>query len=216
MNSPPLKGETKGGLTYLYRAVDGKPSASIVMLHGLGGNETSMWAFENAVPNDAFVVTPRALFPLGAESYSWVPPRSSGWANLEDFRPSVQAIEKMLEGLEHESQVDRNRLILMGFSQGAALAFALANQSDLKPIAMIVASGFIPKGDLTGLRDISVFWGHGSHDEWIPIARAKRQAKRLTDMGLSVNFCETDVGHKLGLECLEGLRKWLKTKINSL
>ena len=103
----------------------------------------------------------------------------------------------------------------MGFSQGAALAFAIATQSELKPVAMIVASGFIPKGDLTGLRDISVFWGHGSHDEWIPIERAKREAKRLADMGLSVSFCETDVGHKLGLECLEGLREWLKTKINS-
>ncbi len=216
MNSPPLKGETKGGLTYLSRAVDGKPTASIVMLHGLGGNETSMWAFENAVPKDAFVVTPRALFPLETESYSWTPPRLSGWASLEDFRPSVQAVEKMLEGLEGEAQFDRNRLVLMGFSQGAALAFAIATQSELKPVAMIVASGFIPKGDLTGLRDISVFWGHGSHDEWIPIARAKRQAKRLTDMGLSVNFCETSVGHKLGLECLEGLREWLKTKINSL
>lgn len=216
MNSPPLKGETKGGLTYLSRAVDGKSSASIVMLHGLGGNESSMWALENAVPKDAFIITPRALFPLTTESYSWTPPRSSGWASLEDFHPSVKAVEKMLEGLEHESQFDRNRLVLMGFSQGAALAFAIAAQSELKPVAMIVASGFIPQGDLTGLRDISIFWGHGSHDEWIPIERAKREAEHLADMGLRVNFCETDVGHKLGLECLEGLRKWLKTKIYSL
>ncbi len=216
MNSPPLKGETKGGLTYLSRTVDGRPSASIVMLHGLGGNETSMWALENAVPVDAFVITPRALFPLGAESYSWIPPRLSGWPRLEDFQPSVQAIEKMLEGLEHESQFDRNRLVLMGFSQGAALAFAVATQSNLKPVALIVAAGFIPQGDLTGLRDISVFWGHGSQDEWIPIDRAKREANHLADMGLRVNFCETDVGHKLGLECLEGLRKWLKMRIHSL
>ena len=190
MNSPPLKGETKGGLTYLSRTVDGRPSASIVMLHGLGGNETSMWALENAVPVDAFVITPRALFPLGAESYSWIPPRLSGWP--------------------------RNRLVLMGFSQGAALAFAVATQSNLKPVALIVAAGFIPQGDLTGLRDISVFWGHGSQDEWIPIDRAKREANHLADMGLRVNFCETDVGHKLGLECLEGLRKWLKMRIHSL
>lgn len=215
MNNPPLKGKTKGGLRYLSRAADGKSSASIVMLHGLGGNETSMWALENAVPVDALVITPRALFPLGAESYSWVPPSSSGWPSLEDFHPSVRAIEKMLEGLEHESQFDRNRLVLMGFSQGAALAFAVATLSDLKPVALIAAAGFIPQGDLTGLRDISVFWGHGSHDEWVPIERAKREAKHLADMGLRVNFCETDVGHKLGLECLQGLRKWLKMKINS-
>jgi phospholipase/carboxylesterase len=182
------------------------------MLHGLGGNEHSMWALDSALPGDALIVSPRGLFPMGAESNSWVIPSLTGWPTVHDFESSVRALVQMTKELEAEASLDRENLILMGFSQGAALAFTAA--PELAPAALIAAAGFIPQGDLPGLHGLPVFWGHGSFDEWIPITRARKEVKVLLELGAEVDFCETDVGHKLGLECLQGLRKWLRMQMS--
>lgn len=203
--------DKESGLTYQIRVPEGKPSVSVIMLHGLGGNELSMWALDSALPGDALIVSPRGLYPLEVESNSWVIPSLTGWPTVNDFEPAVRALEQMVRKLGTDSSFDRENLVLMGFSQGAALAFSAV--SKLAPIAMIAAAGFVPKGKIVDLKGLPIFWGHGSFDEWIPISRARQEAELLLGLGAEVDFCETDVGHKLGLECLQGLRKWLRMQI---
>ena len=55
-----------------------------------------------------------------------------------------------------------------------------------------------------------LFWGHGSKDEWIPIEQARSDAILLRDFGADIRFCETNVGHKLSMECIDGLRNWME------
>jgi predicted esterase len=98
----------------------------------------------------------------------------------------------------------------MGFSQGAALAFSAAADKRISPKAVVAAAAFLPEGDFSDLEGIPVFWGHGSRDEWISIERARQGFLQLQHSGASVHFCETDVGHKMGVECLGGLRTWLQ------
>jgi phospholipase/carboxylesterase len=102
----------------------------------------------------------------------------------------------------------------MGFSQGAALAFAAA-QGGMKVAGIIALAGFVPYGDLQGLENVPVFWGHGTHDELVPVERARKDVKRLLDGAAEVHFCEADVGHKLGIECTRGLKHWLRDRIGS-
>jgi predicted esterase len=85
----------------------------------------------------------------------------------------------------------------------------------LRPKAIIAAAGFLPKGDFTDLRGLPIFWGHGTRDEWIPIEKARGDAMILRDFKADIRFCETDVGHKLGLECLDGLDGWIEDVLSS-
>ena len=41
------------------------------------------------------------------------------------------------------------------------------------------------------------------------VERARGDAERLRGSGAEIAFCESDVGHKLELECTRGLRFWL-------
>ena len=129
---------------------------------------------------------------------------------MEDFKPAISAVDQTLETLGNEHAFDREKLVLMGFSQGAALCFALAETLQTTPKAVIALAGYYPEGEPGRIAQIPVFWGHGIRDELVPVERAREDVKMLEDLGANVQYCETDVGHKLGIECTRGLKNWLR------
>jgi phospholipase/carboxylesterase len=210
VSEPELMHSTRSGLVYRYLNENSKHAPFVILLHGLGGDENSMWVLESSLPKDGVKVAPRALFKMIGDGYSWVEPHLQGWPTAIDFEPAVNALKNLVDELEIEIGLKRKELILMGFSQGAALAFTAASDPQMRPRAVIAAAAFLPKGDFTNLRGVPIFWGHGSRDEWIPIERARSEAMLLKELGAQLQFCESDVEHKLGLECLNGLSDWLE------
>jgi phospholipase/carboxylesterase len=207
-DEPELIQPPDGGLTYRYRRGEAYRPA-VVMLHGLGGDENVTWVLETALPSGWPILAPRAPFQFNGEGYSWVDRAVSGWPDMEDFRPAAARLAALVTSAGWEA----SRLILLGFSQGAALAMACAILGIIRPAAVIMAAGFIGQGDVRGISELPVFWGHGEKDEQVPISRARSDCRRLQQAGARVEFCSADVGHKLGLDCLRGLRTWLERTI---
>ncbi|NIM93969.1 MAG: hypothetical protein GTO18_09695 [Anaerolineales bacterium] len=202
------------GLTALLRESMDPHATSFILLHGLGGDERSMWVLEHAIPAGSFIAAPRGLHELDVGGYSWVDPDIDSWPDLDDFHSSIKELEDFVIGLNTVDGFNRERLVYMGFSQGAALAFAAASESAIRPAAVVAAAGFLPRGELNNLEGLRVFWGHGTLDDQVPISRARLDAERLWGMGIELHFCETEVGHKLGLECMRGLRKWFQKNLD--
>jgi phospholipase/carboxylesterase len=204
-----------GGLGYRLREGANKHVPPIVMLHGLSGDEKVMWVLEAVLPKGGLVASPRGLYPLPDGGYRWKA-RSAGYrSSVSDFVPAVKALVRTVEDLEQRTGMDRRRLVLLGFSQGAGVAFAAAALSALRPAALVALAGYLPEGDVRSLAGLQVYWGHGLRDDMIPIERARSGVERLREVGAVVNFCETDVGHKLGVECARDLRTWM-SGLNSL
>jgi phospholipase/carboxylesterase len=134
----------------------------------------------------------------------------------EEFTDSIRILEDFLTYLERTHRLARDRLILLGFSQGAAMAFAatMAPTGGLstRPAALVVGSGHLPQGDLSGLAGLPVFWGHGRRDELIPVSVARRDIDRLRSARADVQYCEADVGHKLAIACLRELKEWIAVR----
>ena len=185
----------------------------IVMLHGLGGDENSMWALESALPQTGLVVAPRAPHEQPQGGYLWNPSIRSWPPLVSEFAEGVGLLEGLLEYLEEKHEFRRKRMILVGFSNGTVMSFAAAMAPISPPPAGIVAiSGHLPDGNLSQLNGIPVYWGHGTRDAFISIDVAKSDAERLRQKAVLITFCEADVGHKLGAECLKGLRSWFGTE----
>jgi predicted esterase len=184
-------------LTYRLKQGNGSP---IVLLHGLTGDETVMWAFLSALPRGRPVAAPRAPFASAGGGYSWVEGEAR---TVEAYAEASSALVGLVEALGNIPP------LLVGFSQGAAMAFAATALKDVVPIAVVALSGFLPRGDLTSLRGKPVFWAHGLRDDKVPVELARADARRLSEAGAHVEFCESDVGHKVGVECLRGLKVWL-------
>ena len=186
----------------------------VIMIHGKGGDEKAMWVLEGVLPKGGSVASPRGPYLLSEGGYQWKESTTGEWPSIMDFAGAGEALLRMVDDLEIRFGLDRTHLVFMGFSQGAALAFAGAALGMLHPAALISLAGYLPEGDVNLLRGSRVFWGHGLRDDLVPITRARKDVAKLRSVGADVHYCETDIGHKLGVECARGLNLWLSEKFS--
>ena len=195
----------------------GKSARVILLLHGWTGDENSMWAFEKLLPEDAFVIAPRAPFDtVGTDlgGYSWVNRAVDFWPTMQDFRPSVYRLIELLKIIEDEvPSLEMEDLTIGGFSQGAAMAIAFTEEFDTRVKKLAVLAGFLPdnlEDSLGGLDDLDVFISHGSNDEVISPDHAEMVRNHFRKRGSRVSMCLAQTGHRLGADCAPGLEKFLK------
>jgi phospholipase/carboxylesterase len=192
----------------------GGPHSMALLVHGWTGDENSMWVFANRLPGNVALVAPRAIFDSTNPKYggySWVEEQSEEWSPLDDFRPAVAALDGLLALLGDNYPVDVSRFRLMGFSQGAALCYAYALLNPGRVARLAGLAGFLPERFEAGvagrpLDGLPVFIAHGVKDETVPVERARHAADVLRGAGAAVEYCESDVGHKLGSNCFKALK----------
>jgi phospholipase/carboxylesterase len=130
------------------------------------------------------------------------------------FDPAVNAFSSLLSELAVRfPQADLASFGMAGFSQGAAFsaAFAMRHPGRVNRLAML--AGFLPEESeaaLPALASVPIFIAHGSRDETVPIARAHAARRQLAAAGARVQYCESEIGHKLGANCAAELADFLK------
>ncbi len=201
---------TVNGLVMRIQQPDGiGPFPVILMIHGWTGDENSMWVFAPRLPKNALLIAPRGLYFSAGGGYSWYPKLNTVLPSFDDF---AIAVEKLIDtvSVNYLPSGDFSSLHLVGFSQGAALAYAMAIQYPTRVTSLAGLSGFLPDGASAWLQPgrlngLPTFIAHGTQDERIPVERARASVAQLEQAGASVTYCEDDVGHKLSAKCFHGL-----------
>jgi phospholipase/carboxylesterase len=197
------------GITYRLRPAvsPGRPGA--ILLHGYAGDEKVLWVIESALGMGGVIAAPRGLFPAGEGGYAWTEQHLGPGGRLEDFLPAVGPVGRWIATLEAEHGFKLSNAMVAGFSQGSALAFALAALGGFQPAGLIALAAYLPEGDLSRLAGLPIFWGHGTQDDRVPVERARQDAARLREAGADLSYCESDTGHKVGLACMRALQQWV-------
>lgn len=187
----------------------------LLMLHGWTGNENSMWVFSSHLPQDYLCIAPRGLYAEAQGGYSWYAHRKYGLPTLTEFEPAITALLILLTPVNFPA-ADFTRLHLVGFSQGAALAYSFALLYPEKVTTMAGLSGFVPEASESFFRDnrlngMPVFIAHGTQDELVPVERTRLGIGLLERAGAIVSYCEDDVGHKLSSSCFRSLGEFYKS-----
>ena len=193
--------------------LNGEGKRILLMLHGWQGDENSMWVFAQKFPADIWIVAPRAphLAPQGG--YSWSMP-GAGWPSVDLLRPAAAALLDFLDSWPRANGLDGSQVDVIGFSQGAAMAFTLALLYPARVQRLGILSGFAPDDTEkvlipNRLNKIKAFVAHGLKDERIPIAQAARSIQLLEQAGAQVTYSESNMAHKLGVNSLRELETFL-------
>lgn len=206
-----------------------KPKVSVekapllIMLHGYGSNEEDLFSFAEELPEELFVISLRAPYPMPPYGYAWY---AIHWDNTDGkFSDDVQAItsrEKIADFISEaveEYPVDPNNVTLVGFSQGCILSFAVALSYPEKVKNVIGLSGYINPAILkegyknNDFSNLSVYSSHGTQDQVIPVSWARNTKPFLDSLNIENTFSEFPVGHGVAPQNFMELKKWLEERL---
>lgn len=188
-------------------------SKAILLLHGWTGDETVMWVFARNLPKDYWILAPRG--PVKAPSgYGWNTVDQLSVQRYHEYEEMAAALIQEVGYWKRRFKIAAKSVDLMGFSQGAALSYALLVGHAEQIGKTAALAGFLPPGiepeifpqQMTGKE---IFIAHGSKDETVPVRAARHAAEVFEKAGAKVIYCEDEVGHKLGASCNRGLAGFL-------
>ena len=160
------------------------------MVHGRGRDTDDILSIADRLelPDVAF------LAPAAFEN-SWYPNRFM--ESLESNQPRLdQALERLgtLVAQLMGNGVDCERIVLLGFSQGACLVSEYAVRNARRYGGIIALTGGLigPPGSQWNhpgsFRGTPTFLGTSDVDEWVPVARVQETARVMAGMGAGVEL----------------------------
>jgi phospholipase/carboxylesterase len=174
------------------------PMPLLVLLHGAGSSGETMLRRTSTASDDAGV----AVLAPDSRGQTWDAIR---WG----FGSDVTFIGRALERVFATVSVDRTRVAVGGFSDGAtyALSLGLVN-GDLFHRILAFSPGFIVDGTPHG--QPRVFVSHGTADDILPIDRCGRVVVAgLRKRGYDVTYREFDGGHEMPPAVLSEGMTWI-------
>ncbi|MBE2263058.1 MAG: carboxylesterase [Burkholderiaceae bacterium] len=204
------------------------PRASIVLMHGLGADchdfEPLAEQLDLRAAGPVRYVFPNApQIPVtingGFVMPAWYDIRAADLANREDeggLRASQAEIERLIAH-EVARGVPASRIVLAGFSQGAAMALMTGLRHAERLAGIVGMSGYLPLADRTASerhaanQSTPIWLAHGRQDDVVPIGRAMASRDALAALGYSVSWSDYAMGHSVCPEELVALNRWLLT-----
>jgi phospholipase/carboxylesterase len=195
----------------------------LIMMHGYGSNEEDLFSFAEELPDELFIISLRAPYPMPPYGHAWY---AIHWDNIDGkFSDDVQAVasrEKIAEFIDEAIEqypVDPENVTLVGFSQGCILSLAVALSYPEKVKNVIGLSGYVNPDILKeGFRNndfskLSVYSSHGTQDQVIPVSWARNTKPFLDSLKIDNTYSEFPVGHGVAPQNFWELKKWLEERL---
>ena len=188
----------------------------MLMIHGLTGDENSMWVFGQNLPSKYWLLAPRAPHKVESGGYSWRPAFEAaefGRPTVEQLKAGAEVLIRLVDEYARSTGIDAQTFDIVGFSQGAAMCNVLAFLYPQRIRKAGILAGFVPQGleaqvAARPLQGKLFFVAHGTRDEMVRIDRARESIAILEQAGAVVTYCEDNVGHKVSASCLRALREF--------
>ena len=179
------------------------PAPIAVMLHGAGGAAEHGLSLLRRFADEAnlIVVAPQSI--------------SSTWDAIRGgFGADVMALDRLLAQVFGRCSVDKKRVAVGGFSDGASYALGLGvSNGELFTHVLAFSPGFVAGGrGLEGSRP-RLFISHGTRDRVLPIEYCSRPiVERAREAGYVVRYREFDGPHTVPEEIAREAVGWFVKK----
>jgi phospholipase/carboxylesterase len=216
------------------------PTASIIILHGLGADGEDFAPLAQQLDLGAagpvrFVFPHGPVRPVtvngGYEMRAWYDIFGSELGLNAPHEPhpredeaGLRASQKLVEGLiakERTRGIAASRIVLAGFSQGCAMTFMAGLRHPERLAGLLGMSGYVPLAGLTATErhpsnaDVPIFQAHGSADSVIPMPRATASRDVLMALGYPVEWHAYPMAHSVCQQELADINRWLLTALRA-
>lgn len=203
-----------------------QPTATIIVLHGLGadGNDFVPFASElqlQAVGPVRFVFPNAPVIPVtinnGYRMPAWYDIFAPDLVRREDeagLRRSMAAVEAVLAN-EKARGIAAHRIVLAGFSQGCAMALMTGVRHKERLAGIVGMSGYLPLAATTAAERSQanaatpVFLAHGRQDPVVVIERGQASREALQQLGYPVEWHDYPMAHSVCAQEVVDLNGWL-------
>ena len=205
----------------------GDPELAVIWLHGMGVDNTDFAPFPDEIlgfdgPVCRFILPNAPMREMsmhpGYPLRAWydVPGRSIDEnEDARGIRESAKRVAQLIDEIEAQG-VPRSRIVLGGFSQGAAISLFAGLRME-RPIGGVAAlSGYLPlAGRLfseatPGGRRTPIFMAHGEFDSVVPPVMAARSAEVISQVDPAMIARTYPMDHELCQEEMHDLAAFLR------
>jgi thioredoxin len=186
----------------------------LILMHGLGSDENDLASLAPYLdPDGRFVIVcPRAPYTYGP-GFAWFRIEQP---NLQKptMASSLEAVEEVIASCLDQYGLQREEMIVGGFSMGGAMAlsYSFGSSAVPRPAGVLVMSGFLAADpaelDWSG-ESPPVLMQHGTNDPMVPIDRARMSATVLREHKVPLVFKTYAMEHNVTPESLADTTAWL-------
>ena len=208
----------------VYEPAGDGPHPTIVALHGWGANGMDLLGLAPYLGEGQFLVLcpqGRVEVPLGPTvGYGWFPLTMGAPPDPDAFAAGVDDVRRFLDSALQRYPVNPAKLVLLGFSQGGVIAYALGLDDPERFAGLVALSSWLPDPVASSLQSrprerLQTLVHHGARDDLIEVARGRESVETLRRLRVPVAYREFDMGHEISAESRMDLSQWLEDKVAS-
>ena len=185
-------------------------SATLLLLHGTGGDEDDLLPLGRALLPGAGMLSPRGrVLEHGAPRF--FRRVAEGVFDQEDLARRTTELGEFIAAATRTYALDEDGIVAVGFSNGANIAASLLLRRPGVLRGAVLLAPMVPfePDTLPDLTGTAVFIGAGRHDAIAPAVQTERLAALLRDAGADVTVHWHDGGHGITKEEVEAARQWI-------
>ena len=195
-----------------------KPTKLLVLLHGVGGNETNLLDLARGVDADTLVVFGRGPIQMGGPQFAWF--RVNFTANGPQISPeeaerSRMLLINLLQQLQQQHCIAPEQTVIAGFSQGGIMSASVGLSSPESVRGFGLLSGrILPElepvtASKERLSKLTAFVSHGQQDNTLPVHWAQRSDALLTQLGVRHSLKLYAMDHGISAAMHADFVEWL-------
>ena len=194
------------------------PLPTVIALHGHGANAHELAGLEpHLAGGRALWVLPQGEYLLspGVCGFTWLHRDNQGQRASDEPARAIASLRAFINDVVARYPIDPERIVLLGFSMGAALAWSLALVEPTRYAGLAVLSGYLSEETTLGLdigpglERLPILVQHGRHDQVAEVGHVEAMVAQLRAQGASIEYQPFEMGHEMSVESIQALSRWL-------
>jgi len=200
------------------------PFPTIIALHGWGASAHDLLGLAPIFDGGrSIVLCPQGPLAFqagpGQIGYGWFPLKNGGPTDPAEVRKGVELLQRFIDAARAAYPVDPRKVVVLGFSQGGVMAYAIALGNPAAYAGLVALSSWLPdemaesipaNSELANLQTLVI---HGTRDPMISIDLAHESRAALAKLGVPASYREYEMGHEINPEALRQIISWLDEKV---